>query len=99
MTTITKQPNETHLITFDFKKKMVTGELILTVDSTATDPAGITFGNTPTINPNNVQVLVSGGVAPSRDDIAQTPYKLTMLVTTDAGQILEEDITLNIEET
>jgi hypothetical protein len=97
MTTITKQPNETHLITFDFSKKMGSTETISSVNSNVSDPGGITFGS-PIINAQNVNILISGGVAPSRYDVDTAPYKLTMIVTTDIGQILEEDITLNIQE-
>lgn len=95
---IYKQPSETILIVFDFSSKMVAQETISAVSSTDTSPVGIVFGNSPTINAQNVYILISGGVAPSREDIDSSPYKLTMIVTTSLGQILEEDITLNIRE-
>lgn len=98
MTTITKQPSETHLVEFDFSDKMITGETIVSMDSAVSAPLGIVFGNSPSIVDHRVYILISGGVAPSRYDIDQAPYKLTMIVTTSVGQILEEDITLNIQE-
>ncbi len=96
---ITKQPSETHLITFDFSSKMVALETIISVSSNISLPASITFDASPTINSQTVDVLISGGSAPTRSDISYTPYKLTMIVTTSANQILENDISLNVQDT
>lgn len=93
-----KQPSETHLITFDFSSKMSSAEIISSMDSNVSDPADVTFDVTPTVNTQTVDVLISGGVAPSRSDVAYTPYKLTMIVTTDIGQVLEKDISLNVQD-
>lgn len=95
---IEKQPSETIRINFDFSSKMTASETIVSVDSNVSDPAGIVFGNSPVINAQDVYILISGGVAPGRYDIDQSPYKLTMIVTTSIGQVLEEDITLNVQD-
>lgn len=97
ITTYEKQPDETRLFNFDFKPKMETGETILSVDSTVTDPAGITFGTT-TINAQNVEILVSGGTGAISTEIEYNTYKLTVIVTTSLGQILELDVLLNIKD-
>ena len=95
---IEKQPSETYLINFDFSSKMGSTETIVTMDSNVSDPVGVTFDVSPTVNAQTVDVLISGGVAPSRADISYTPYKLTMIVTTSIGQILEIDIDLNVQD-
>lgn len=94
---ITKQPSETILVNFDYSSKMGTNETILSVDSNVSDPVGISFG-TPTINAQSIDILISGGNAPGRYDVDQSPYKLTMIVTTNIGQILELDQTLNVQD-
>lgn len=96
--TITKQPSETCLVNFDFSKKMSSLETIVSLDSSVSDPVGITFDGSPTLNAQTVDMLISAGIAPVRDDIAFTPYKLTLIATTSLNQILEIDINLNVQD-
>lgn len=97
MAAIKKQPSETLLVNFTFAKKMATAELIVSVDSSTSYPADITFG-APVINPQTSDILISGGNAPTRTDVDFTPYKITMIVTTDAGQVLEQDLDVNVQD-
>lgn len=97
ITTYEKQPSETRLFKFDLKSKMETGETIVTVDSTVSDPVGITYG-TNTINAQDVEILVSGGTGAVSSEIEFNTYKLTVTVTTSTGQVLELDVLLNIKD-
>jgi hypothetical protein len=101
-TVLTKQPGETRLLNMDFSHKMTTGELILSVDSVTGTLAGaanadLTF-SALTTNVQAAQFLVAGGLVPDRTDINYQDYKVTVVVTTDYGQILEEDGTLRVQE-
>lgn len=94
---IVKQPGETRLVIVDFKSKMSSGETVVSVDSTNTDPAGLTFASETELV-QSASVLVSGGSAPSRTDIDYNSYKMTMTITTSAGQILEEETEIRVKE-
>lgn len=101
---IPKQPGETRLVTMSFSNKMVTGELITAINSitqTLADGSATTdLEFTDSIySGQSAQFLVSGGVIPSRPDITYTDYKVTVTVTTDDGQILENDGILKVQET
>lgn len=89
--TLIKQPNEVRLFGMDFSNKMVKGEMLLTIDSTVSTPTGINFTGTG-IDSQVANVICSGGVATKT-------YKITVIVTTDAGQTLENEGYLEIKET
>jgi hypothetical protein len=101
--TITKQPGETRLLSMDFSNKMVTAEIISSIDSISQILADgrlttdLTFSG-QVISGQIAQFLVSGGDIPDRDDINECDYKVTATVTTDAGQILENDGILKVKE-
>lgn len=89
---IRKQVAETRLLGMEFGNKMATGELILTIDSSVSDPSGLSFtGGVVTVDGQSINILVSGGVIPDREDCNEQEYKVTITVTTDAAQILEND--------
>lgn len=91
-TKIRKQVGETRLVTMEFGNKMATGETITSVDSYVSDPAGLTFANAVVdATGQKVNVLISGGVIPDREDCNEKEYKVTITVSTDANQILEND--------
>jgi len=89
--TLTKQPAEVRLFGMDFSNKMDKAETILSVDDTASAPVGITFTGS-TIDGQIVNVLCNGGTSGKK-------YKITVTVTTDAGQVLENDGFLEVQET
>jgi hypothetical protein len=88
--TLEKQPSETRLMTMDFSSSMSTGEIISSLDTTETSPAGVTFG-TVTLGTKSVSVLISGGVDKKK-------YKIRFIVTTSLDQILEHEGYLYIKE-
>lgn len=96
---IRKQVAETRLVTMEFGNKMAAAELITTVDSYVSDPAGLTFANAVAdATGQKVNVLVSGGTIPDREDCNEREYKVTIVVQTDGNQILENDGILIVAE-
>ena len=101
--TITKQPGETRLVSMEFSNKMVTGESLISivnvtqslVDGGAT--TDLVFSG-QVFSGQIAQFLVSGGTIPDRTDINYCDYKVTVEVTTDASQILENDGILRVKE-
>ena len=87
---LTKQPAENRLFDFDFAGKMRTGETISTVVSVVAAPSGLTVGATA-FSGQVAQVRLSGGTD-------QTEYILTCKVTTSAGNTLELDGLLWVED-
>lgn len=105
MTTLVwqKQPGETILITTDFSEKMVTGETIASIDSTAQALADGSSTNDLTISGavisgQTVEFLAAGGTIPNRIDVNEKDYKVTITVTTSASQVLENDESLKVKE-
>lgn len=105
--TIQKQPGETKRVSMDFSNKMISGELIVSIDNveqTLYEPNGTDQPTTDlsfsgqVISGQVAQLLVAGGTIPSRGDIKEQDYKVTITVTTDAGQILENDGLLKVKE-
>lgn len=92
----TKQPSETILVPFNFGKRTTTSETVDSITSVVADPNDMTV-DTGTISGKYVNVLVTGGTAPSRDDAAYADYKVTVIVATSTGQILEEDISIEVQ--
>ena len=82
----TKQPSESRRYTFDFSKNMGVNDTIASVDSFTVSPSGPTLGS-PVISGKQVQARVSGGTS-------GTQYKLTMVVTTSASDIIEGEAQL-----
>ncbi len=101
--TINKQPGETRLVSMDFSNKMATAETIVSIDNVTQSLADgsaiadLIFSG-QTINGQIAQFLVAGGSIPDRADIQQCDYKVTVTITTDAAQILENDGILKIKE-
>lgn len=95
--TLEKQPSEERLFDMYFDNKMRTGEAITSVDSVVSEPAGIVFSST-SFSGQIVQLLVAGGLPPDRGDLDYTKYKITVTVTTDASQVLENEGFLHIKE-
>lgn len=105
--TIQKQPGETKRVSMDFSNKMITGEVILSIDNIAQtlyEPEGTDQPTTDlvfsgqSISGQVAQFLVAGGNIPTRSDIKEQDYKVTVTVTTDNGQILENDGILKVKE-
>jgi len=103
--TVSKQPGETRLVSMDFSNKMADDEVIVTIDDVAqslTD-GGVTTdltitGEVISVSGQIAQFLVAGGIIPTRPDIKETSYKITVTVTTDADQVLENDGLLLVKE-
>lgn len=96
---IRKQVSETRLVTMEFSNKMASTEQILSVDSYVSDPVGLTFANAVVDSTGQkVNVLISGGTIPDREDCNERSYKVTITVTTDGQQILENDGTMIVAE-
>ena len=100
--TLYKQPGETRLLSMDFSNKMTTGEVISSVDSISATHYGevntdLTFGNL-TANAQQADFTVAGGIVPVREDINYCDYKVTVSVTTDLGQVLENDGMLRVQD-
>lgn len=85
-----KQPSESRLYTFDFSANMGTSESITSVSSFTVAPAGPVLG-TPTFSGKRVQNRISGGTA-------NTNYKITVVVATDAGNTLEGEANLFVRD-
>ena len=92
-TELTKQPSESRLMTMEFDNKMSKTELILTMDSVTSTPSGVgapTF-DAGTVKSQSVDIMISGGTTDKK-------YKITMIVTTDAGQVIENEGYLKVRE-
>lgn len=85
-----KQPSESRLYTFDFAANMGASESIVSVDSFTAAPSGLTLGSAA-ISGKRVQNRISGGTA-------NTNYKITVVVTTDAGNTLEGEANLFVRD-
>jgi hypothetical protein len=96
-TILTKQPAETRLLSMGFDNKMVTGELITSIDSMVSDPAGLTFAG-ESFSGQIAQALISGGTIPDRADCNEREYKVTFTISTDMNQVLENDGILIVRE-
>lgn len=95
-TITTKQPSETILVPFNFGKRTTTAETIDSINSVVADPNDMTV-DAGTLNGKYVDVLVTGGLSPTRPDEEYLEYKVTVIATTSAGQVLEEDITIGVQ--
>lgn len=87
--TLKKQPSESRVYTMDFNANLATSETIATVVSVTADVSGLTIGS-PVVGTRSAQVRISGGTV----DVL---YKVTWVVTTSAGNTLEAEGYLRIE--
>jgi len=100
---LSKQPGETRRVSMDFSNKMTDTETIVTIDEIAQSLANgeattdLVFSG-QVINGQIAQFLVSGGTIPARSDIPECDYKVTVRITTDQAQILENDGILKVKE-
>lgn len=88
--TLKKQPGETRAFGMDFSNKMVKTESIQSVDNVTSTPAGLTFGAN-SISGQVATTLISGGTHGKT-------YIVTVTVTTDIGQVLENEGILEVNE-
>ena len=88
--TLYKQPNESRLFGMPFKNKLVTGEVISSVDSAVATPAGLTVA-VDSYSKDVVNILVSGGTN-------NIKYKVTVTVTGSKSQVLENEGFIEIKE-
>ena len=101
--TVYKQPAEVRRVSMDFSNKMATTESIASILSVTQSKADgsattdLTFSD-QTFSAQVAQMLISGGTIPNRDDINYCDYKVTVRVSTDDGQELENDGILRVQE-
>ena len=87
---LNKQPSESRLYDIDFSPLLATSDVINAVTSVTESPSGLTIGGASIASPL-IQFRISGGT----DEIL---YKITVIVTTTGGDILETDVRLRVEE-
>ena len=96
MLTFTKQPSETYTIGVPFAGKLPTGATVVSGTVVATDPAGadvsvtVLQSGTATIVANEARFRVKAGTHGTR-------YRITLVVTLDSSDVLEEDIDMTVE--
>lgn len=90
VTTLKKQPGETRLLGMSFKNKLSNGETITGFTSSISTPVGLTLDQ-HSLGDGTANILYSGG-------ITGKTYKITIIVNTSEGQILENDGFLEIIE-
>jgi hypothetical protein len=89
----TKQPREVLDCDIDYSAVLAgrTDTIASQVAEVSPSGAGALSAATPTRSGNVVKVVVSGG-------LTNTPYKLTILATTTAGLVYEDEVTILVEE-
>jgi hypothetical protein len=87
--TLKKQPSESRVYDMDFAANMVAGETVTAVSSVVVDPVGLTIG-TAVFSGQRIQFRLSAGTA-------GITYKITVVVATSAGNTLEGDGLLRVE--
>ena len=89
---IYKQPSETLLVDMSFSNKLREGETILAIDSVVTSDVDLVVETqTITAAADTVELLISGGSLTVRTDIEEREYIVTVIVSTSASQILENE--------
>lgn len=81
--TLTKQSSESRVYSMDFSANMQPAETVVSVDSFTVTPAGLTY-TSATPSGQTAVMRLSGGVS-------VTQYKVTLVVTTSEGNVLEDD--------
>jgi len=89
--TLIKQPGESRLFSMDFSGLLAVGEDIATIDSVTADIAGLTFPGGSLIAGTFAQFRVEDGVSGIR-------YKITVVVTTTQGNVLEGEGILQVKD-
>jgi hypothetical protein len=89
--TLVKQPSESRLYTMDFSANLAASETIDSISSVTANISGLTIG-TPVVGTRSAQARISGGTV----DVL---YKVTFVVVTSAGNTLEAEGYLKIENT
>lgn len=89
--TLKKQPSESRLYTMDFSANLTTSETLASITSVTADIVGLSLG-VPVLGSRSAQVRISGGTA-------DVMYKITWVVVTSAGNTLEAEGYLLVENT
>lgn len=89
--TLTKQPSESRIYDMDFGANMSTAETIISVTSYTASPSGLTLDPAVSISGKKVQKRISGGVA-------GTVYKVTAVILTSLGNVLEGEGLLHVRD-
>lgn len=89
--TLIKQPGESRLYSMDFSGLLAAGETLASVDSVVDSPVGVTFDGSPVASGVYAQQRISGGTSGIK-------YKVTMTVTTSAGNVLEGEGVLQVKD-
>lgn len=89
--TLIKQPSENRLYTMEFSGNMAESETITGVNSVTVTPAGLTLSGSASFSGTQVTQRILGGV----DGVL---YKVTFIVTTSAGNILEGEGFLRVQD-
>jgi hypothetical protein len=89
--TLTKQPNEDRLYEMQFVGLLAAGETITGVTSVTATPAGLTLSGAPTYEGSIAKQRISGGTN-------GTTYKVTFVVTTSDGNVLEGEGKLKVRD-
>ena len=87
---LTEQPSESRLYSMDFAALLIGDEVLSSVTSVTSDPAGLTIG-TPTNTTTTVSVRLSGGTV-------NTVYRVEFIVVTDGSNTLESDGELMVHD-
>jgi len=97
MPVVPKHPNETFVISFDFDGDLNDTETIVLASSSATsvdkagDPANIVATGTLGLSGSTLLLVLTGG------EYEYSPYKISLLAVTDAGNTYEHDIFVTVE--
>jgi len=91
-TPLIKQPSESRLYTMDFRQLMTAAEAITAISSAVVTPTTLSPMNilSSAFSGKKVQIRLNGG-------LDGTTYVLTVIVTTDAGNTLEGDGSVKVE--
>lgn len=87
--TLYKQPSESRVYDMDFAANMSTAETISSVTSYTASPSGLTLDPAVSISGKKVQKRLSGGTA-------GTLYKITVVILTSLGNVLEGEGQLHV---
>jgi hypothetical protein len=89
--TLIKQPSENRLYTMDFSAMLAAGETVTAVSSVVATPAGLTLNGAAIVNGALASQRISGGTSGAE-------YKVTFVVTTSGGNILEGEGFLQVKD-
>lgn len=89
--TFTKQPRERISRSVFYTEALDEGDEIATVDSVTVEPAGEMTATPVLVSGDRVRIWTQGGI----DGAA---YKVTITITTQFGEILEDELTVKVKE-